>query len=135
WLMLMESLAAGRGISLPAQATGGAKFITRVISAHGQVRKQFGMSIGMFEGIQEPMARTAALTYALEAARRYTVGAIDGGVKPPVVTAMAKYYFTEISRRMINDGMDIQGGAGISRGPRNLLAHGYIATPIQITVE
>ena len=29
WLMLMECLAAGRGISLPAQATGGAKLCAR----------------------------------------------------------------------------------------------------------
>jgi acyl-CoA dehydrogenase len=31
--------------------------------------------------------------------------------------------------------MDVSGGSGISRGPRNLLAHFYIATPIGITVE
>ncbi len=135
WRMLMESLAAGRGISLPAQATGGAKFIARVTSAHAAVRKQFGVSIGKFEGIMEPLARIGGLTYLLEAARLYTLGAIDNGKKPPVVTAIAKYNFTELGRKMINDGMDIQGGQGISKGPNNLLAHGYIATPIGITVE
>ncbi len=31
--------------------------------------------------------------------------------------------------------MDILGGAGICRGPRNLLANIYIATPIPVTVE
>jgi acyl-CoA dehydrogenase len=31
--------------------------------------------------------------------------------------------------------MDVAGGSAISRGPRNLLAHYYIATPIGITVE
>jgi acyl-CoA dehydrogenase len=31
--------------------------------------------------------------------------------------------------------MDVAGGSGISRGPRNQLAHYYIATPIGITVE
>jgi acyl-CoA dehydrogenase len=35
----------------------------------------------------------------------------------------------------INGAMDIVGGAAISRGPRNTLAHAYIATPIGITVE
>ncbi|MEX2367975.1 MAG: acyl-CoA dehydrogenase domain-containing protein, partial [Balneolaceae bacterium] len=52
-----------------------------------------------------------------------------------IVTAIAKYNFTELSREIINDSMDIVGGAGISRGPRNLFAHGYMATPIAITVE
>jgi acyl-CoA dehydrogenase len=135
WRMLTESLAAGRGISLPAQSVGGAKLVTRAISAYASIRKQFGLSVGKFEGIEEPLARIAGFNYILEAMRRYTVGAIDKGIKPAVVTAMAKYNSTEIGRKIVNDGMDIQGGAGISRGPRNLLAHIYMATPIGITVE
>ncbi|HEV7768867.1 MAG TPA: acyl-CoA dehydrogenase [Thermoanaerobaculia bacterium] len=135
WRMLTESLAAGRGISLPAQSTGGAKLGTRVISAYASVRKQFGLPIGKFEGIEEPIARIAGFNYLLEAMRIYTLGAIDQGIKPAVVTAMAKYNATEIGRKIINDAMDVSGGAGISRGPRNLLAHFYIATPIGITVE
>lgn len=135
WRMLTESLAAGRGISLPAQSTGGAKLITRVISAYASVRKQFGLPIGKFEGIEEPVARIAGFNYLLEAMRRYTLGAIDQGMKPAVVTAMAKYNSTEIGRKIVNDAMDVAGGSGISRGPRNLLAHYYMATPIGITVE
>ncbi|MCC6137143.1 MAG: DUF1974 domain-containing protein [Bdellovibrionaceae bacterium] len=38
-------------------------------------------------------------------------------------------------RVVLNDAMDVLGGAGISRGPRNTIAHGYIAAPIAITVE
>lgn len=135
WRMLTESLAAGRGISLPAQSTGGAKLGTRVISAYASVRRQFGLPIGKFEGIEEPIARIAGFNYLLEAMRRYTLGAIDKGIKPAVVTAMAKYNATEIGRRIISDAMDVAGGAGISRGPRNLLAHYHIASPIAITVE
>jgi acyl-CoA dehydrogenase len=135
WKMLMECLSAGRGISLPAQSTGGSKLVTRVASAHASVRKQFGVSIGQFEGIEEPLARIAAFNYLLEGARRLTCGALDQGIKPPVITAIAKYNSTELSRKQWNDGMDILGGQGISRGPRNLLAHGYTATPIGITVE
>jgi acyl-CoA dehydrogenase len=135
WRMLTESLAAGRGISLPAQSTGGAKLATRVISAYASVRKQFGLPIGKFEGIEEPVARIAGFNYLLEAMRRYTLGAIDKGIKPAVVTAMAKYNATEIGRKIVNDAMDVAGGSGISRGPRNLIAHYYVATPIGITVE
>lgn len=135
WLMLTECLAAGRGISLPAQATGGAKLASRVVSAHGVIRRQFGVSIGKFEGVEEPMARLGASTYMLEAMRKYTLGALDQGLKPSVITAIQKYYSTEMGRKGINDAMDIMGGAGISMGPRNLLAEIYIATPIGITVE
>ena len=135
WGMLTECLAAGRGISLPAQATGGSKLAIRVCSAHGVVRKQFGTSIGKFEGIEEPMARVASNTYALEAMRKFTLGALDKGIKPSTITAMQKYYSTEMGRKVINDSLDIMGGAGISLGPRNLLGEIYVATPIGITVE
>ncbi len=135
WLMLMECLAAGRGISLPAQATGGTKLAARVVSAHSLIRRQFGMSIGRFEGVEEPLARIGAAAYQLEAMRIYCLGAIDKGIKPGVITAMQKYYATEMGRGVINDAMDIMGGAGISMGPRNVLAEIYIATPIGITVE
>lgn len=135
WSMLMECLAAGRGISLPAQSTGGAKLAYRTASSHALVRKQFGVSIGKFEGVEEPLARIGSATYALESMRRFTLGALDKGLKPPVVTAIMKYQATEMGRRVVNDAMDIMGGAGISLGERNLIAEGYVATPIGITVE
>jgi acyl-CoA dehydrogenase len=135
WRMLMESLAAGRGISLPATSTAGAKAAARVAGAHALLRKQFGLPIGRFEGIEEPLARIGGFAYLMEAARRYTCGGLDQGVKPAVVTAMMKYNTTELYRKAINDAMDILGGNAISRGPRNTLAHAYINTPVSITVE
>lgn len=135
WRMLMESLAVGRSISLPAQGNGTTKLTARAAGAYAEVRKQFGISIGSFEGIQEQLAHIGGMSYTLEAMRVFTVGAVDSGIKPAVVSAIAKYAGTEISREVINMGMDVVGGAGISRGPRNLLAHPYMATPIGITVE
>ncbi|MEM6446713.1 MAG: acyl-CoA dehydrogenase [Cyanobacteria bacterium P01_D01_bin.123] len=135
WTMLMQSLAAGRGISFPATCTGIAKFVTRVTGAYTRIRYQFGLPIGKFEGIEDPLARIGGLTYLMEAARNYTCAAVDAGEKPAVVAAIAKYQFTELSRQIVNDGMDIVGGSGICRGPRNLLANIYTATPIPITVE
>lgn len=135
WKMLMQSLAAGRGISFPATCTGIAKLVTRVTGAYARVRQQFGLNIGRFAGVEEPLARIGGLTYLMEAARIYTVAAVDQGEQPAVISAIAKYNFTELSRQIINDGMDIMGGAGICRGPRNLLANIYSAIPIPITVE
>ncbi|MEO1023006.1 MAG: acyl-CoA dehydrogenase [Bacteroidota bacterium] len=135
WRMLMESLAVGRGISLPAQSVGGAKLATRAVGAYSAIRRQFGLSIGKFEGIEEPMARIGGYTYLMEAARKYTTGGLDKGAKPAVVTAIAKYNFTELGREIVNDSMDVVGGAGISRGPRNIFATNYTAMPIAVTVE
>lgn len=135
WQMVMECLAAGRGISLPAQSAGMAKSLTRIAGAYATVRKQFGSSLGKFEGIAELLARIGSQAYMLDAARLYTLGAIDKGLKPPVITALMKYHSTEIGRKVWNDGMDILGGAAICRGPRNLLANAYRAIPIAVTVE
>lgn len=135
WKMLMECLAAGRGISLPAQAIGATKLLTKVASAHASIRKQFGVNLGKFEGIEEPLARIGGYNYLLEAMRRYTLGGLDKGIKPPVITAISKYQATELSRKILNDAMDILGGNAISRGPRNLIASLYIGAPISITVE
>ncbi len=135
WLMLMECLSAGRGISLPACANGGAKMVSRYVGGYAAVRKQFGLPIGRFEGIEEPIARIAGFNYVIEAARRYTNGGLDSGAKPAVVTAIMKYNTTEMWRTIVNDAMDVVGGAGISRGPRNVLASAYAASPICITVE
>jgi acyl-CoA dehydrogenase len=38
-------------------------------------------------------------------------------------------------RKSISDAMDILGGTGISRGPRNIISSAHIAGPIGITVE
>jgi acyl-CoA dehydrogenase len=135
WAMLMACLAAGRGISLPATGTGGAALVSRVVGDYAAVRHQFGIPIGKLEGLHDPIGHIGGYTYLLEAARKYTTGGIDNGAKPPVITAIAKYHFTEIFRKIINDGMDVLGGAAISKGPRNLLANIYCGTPIIITVE
>ncbi|MEM1042816.1 MAG: acyl-CoA dehydrogenase [Bacteroidota bacterium] len=135
WKMLMESLAAGRGVTLPAGAAGKTKLAARVAGAHARVRQQFGLPIGKFEGIEEPLARIGGATYLLDAARRYTCAGIMHGAKPAVVTAMLKYQSTELCRAGLTDAMDVVGGNGISRGPRNLLAAQMASSFIGITVE
>ena len=71
----------------------------------------------------------------MEAARVMICGAIDQGRKPAVITAIVKYQLTERMRRVVNDGMDVQGGGGIILGPRNILGRTYQSAPIGITVE
>lgn len=135
WQMLVESLSIGRGISLPSVSLGGSKFALNVVSSYSQLREQFGLSINHFEGVEEKIAKIAAFTYMLNAARNYTLDAIDNGQKPGVVNSVMKYHATEKFREVINDSMDVLGGSAIIRGENNLLAHAYFALPISITVE
>ncbi len=135
WQMLVESLSIGRGISLPSVSLGGSKLALNVVASYCQLREQFGLSINHFEGVEEKIAKIAAFTYMLNAARNYTLDAIDDGVKPGVINSIMKYHATEKFREVINDSMDVLGGSAIIRGENNLLAHAYFALPISITVE
>lgn len=135
WMMLMNCLAAGRGISLPAMGTTSAKFAARVAGAYARIRRQFKVPVGRFEGIEEALARIGGHAYLLEAARRLTNVALDLGEKPAVVSAIMKYQATERMREAVNDAMDIHGGKAICAGPSNYLASTYQAVPVGITVE
>jgi acyl-CoA dehydrogenase len=135
WRMLMECLAAGRSISLPASATGGVKMAARTSGAYCRVRKQFKVPVGKFEGVEEALARIGGHLYVMDAARTMTAQAVDMGGKPSVISAIVKYHCTERGRMVINDAMDVHGGKGICMGPDNYLGRAYQQTPIGITVE
>ena len=135
WKMLMNCLAAGRSISLPANATGMAKLCALTSGAYGHVRTQFKMPVGRFEGVEEAIARIGGNAYLMDAARVMTAGAVDLGEKPSVISAIVKYHLTERARAVVNDAMDVHGGKGICMGPSNYLARAYQQIPIGITVE
>ena len=135
WRMLVECLAVGRSISLPANSTGGAKAAVHATGAYARIRQQFGMPVGRFEGVGEALARIAGLTYILDAGRSVTAAAVDQGARPSVPSAILKYHCTEMGRKIANDAMDVHGGKGICLGPKNYLGRGYQSVPIGITVE
>ena len=135
WRMLMESLAAGRAISLPALGASMQQTSLFVTVGYGRIREQFGLQISRFHAVAERIARMAADLYASDAARRYTAAVLDLGERPSVASAILKVHLTEAGRRAVNDGMDILGGKGIISGPRNLLGVAYRHAPIAITVE
>jgi len=135
WRMLVEQLSVGRCISLPSNSTGGAKAAVYATGAYARIRRQFNMPIGRFEGVESVLARMAGFTYIMDAGRSVTAGAIDGGEKPSVPSAMLKYHLTEMARAIANDAMDVHGGKGICLGPRNYLGRGYQIVPVAITVE
>lgn len=135
WRMLMECLAAGRSISLPSSHVGVDQLCIRSVGAYSRVRKQFNLSIGRFEGIEEVFSDMAATAYSNNAVRHMTSGAVDLGEKPAILSAIAKYHVTEQTRKLANDAMDIIGGKGICLGPSNFLGRGYQQMPVGITVE
>ncbi len=135
WRMLMEQLAGGRAVSLPAGGVGGTKSAAAVTGAFSMVRQQFGMPIGHMEGVEVPIARIAGMAYLTDAAHKYTLNALDKGIAPPVLSAILKQQTTEIAQQCAVDGMDVFSGSGVMQGPNNVPGVGYRAAPVSITVE
>ena len=135
WQMLVEVLSIGRSITLPSTASGGAKMGAVVTGAYARIRKQFGLSIGRFEGVQEALARIAGNAYTISALAESTAAAVARGENPAVPSTISKYHCTEMGRQVAQDAMDIHGGKGIILGPRNYLGRSWQAAPIAITVE
>ncbi len=135
WRMLIECLSVGRAISLPSSTTGAIKMAAAAVGAYARIRKQFGLPIGRFEGVQEALGRIAGHAYSAAAISRMTAAAVDLGEKPSVPSAIAKYHVTEMGREVSAAAMDVAGGKGIVLGPRNFLGRGWQVVPITITVE
>lgn len=135
WRMLVECLSVGRAISLPSNATGGVRAAVAATGAYARMRKQFGLSIARFEGVEEALARIGGLTYATAALSRATAAAVDRGEKPAVPSAIAKYHATEWGRTIAGDALDVHGGKGVQLGPKNYAGRAWQGVPIAITVE
>jgi acyl-CoA dehydrogenase len=135
WKMLMECLAVGRGVSLPATANGSSKFITQSIKYYINTRKQFNMQIGDMEAVREKFIDMYLNTWIIHTSVKLTNHILDSGSTPSVITAIMKQQTTERARNILNHGMDIYSGSGICTGENNFFTKFYNASPVGITVE
>ncbi|MES1925319.1 acyl-CoA dehydrogenase [Salinisphaera sp. T31B1] len=135
WRMLMEQLGGGRAVSLPAGGVALTKASAAAVGPYSIVREQFGIPIGLMEGVEAKVAGIAAMAYTMESARVYVCAGVDNGNHPPVISAILKQQTTEVGQRMVTDGMDVMAGAGVMQGPNNILGAGYIGAPVSVTVE
>jgi acyl-CoA dehydrogenase len=135
WLMLMECLAVGRGVSLPASANGTSKTITYGILNYIKHREQFKMPIGNMQGVREKFLEMFFNTWVIQASVGFTSHILDSGAVPSVLTAIMKQQTTERARKVLLNGMDIYAGSAICIGPNNFFTKFYNSSPIGITVE
>jgi acyl-CoA dehydrogenase len=135
WKMLMECLSAGRGISLPATANASSKVASFGIYHYIKIREQFKMPLENMEAIQEKFINMIYHTWMIQSSISLTNDILDNGNSPAVISAIMKQQCTERGRYVLNDGLDIHGGAGICLGESNFLEKFYRSAPIGITVE
>ena len=135
WKYLMECLAAGRGVALPASAAGASKLLTVGVGGYAGLRKQFNRPIAEFEGVQCKLADMAIRTYEIHTLVEFMNSVLERKETPPVMSAIVKYQTTELARDVVNNAMDVMAGAAICMGPKNFVAPHYMGSPIGITVE
>lgn len=135
WKMLMECLAAGRGISLPSSALASSWVNTYGVSGYANVRKQFNIPLAKMQGVQEKLADMTYNTLLIDSSIRLSNAILDSGEKPSVISAIMKQQCTERARKVLDGGMDVYAGSGICLGENNFIAKYYKSAPVGITVE
>jgi acyl-CoA dehydrogenase len=135
WKMLMECLAAGRGICLPATALASSKAATYGIFNYAKHRRQFNLPLIKMQGVQDKLVDMLFNTWVIQCSVDLTNNILDSGEKPAVISAIMKQQTTDRARDVLNYGMDIHAGSSICLGENNFLEKFYRSAPIGITVE
>ena len=135
WKMLMECLAAGRGICLPATANAASKVSTFGVFHYAMNRRQFNIPLIKMEGVQNKFVDMLYNTWLIQSSISLTNNILDNGDKPAVISAIMKQQTTDRARDVINHGMDIHAGSAICLGDNNFMEKFYRSSPIGITVE
>ena len=110
----IETLNEGR-IAIGAQMIGLARGALEHALAYARQRKQFGKTIGEFQGVQFELARMAT---EVEAARLLVYNAArlrDAGMSFLTEAAMAKYYSSEVAEKAASKAIEVHGGVGITK--------------------
>ena len=110
----IETLNEGR-IGIGAQMIGNAQGALDATVAYLKERKQFGKSLGEFQGIQFQLAQAAT---ELEAARLMVYNATrlkEAGHDIAVTGAMAKLYASQVCERVTSLAVELHGGYGYTK--------------------
>src|SRR5229473_374975 len=110
----IETLNEGR-IAIGAQMIGLARGALDHAIAYARQRKQFGKTIGEFQGVQFQLAKMAT---EVEAARLLVYNAArmrDASLPFVTEAAMAKYYSSEVAENVASKAIEVLGGVGVTR--------------------
>jgi alkylation response protein AidB-like acyl-CoA dehydrogenase len=110
----IETLNEGR-IAIGAQMIGLARGALDHAIAYARQRKQFGKTIGDFQGVQFQLAKMATEVEAARLLVYNTARMRDAGIPFVTEAAMAKYYSSEIAEKVASRAIEVFGGVGVTK--------------------
>jgi alkylation response protein AidB-like acyl-CoA dehydrogenase len=111
FIQAMKILDGGR-ISIAALSLGIAKGAYEASVKYSKEREQFGRPISSFQGISFKLADMATKIQAAELLTRKAGMLKDSHQKTTTLSAMAKYYASEIAVEVSTDAVQVYGGYG-----------------------
>jgi acyl-CoA dehydrogenase len=110
----LDALKTGRLI-VAAWALGAAQRALELGAAYAATRRQFGVPIGDFQGVQWHVADAATQLAAANALLDKVVDDLDRGLARMRDAAMVKLLSTETASRVADSMIQVHGGVGLSR--------------------
>ncbi len=126
----LTTLNTGR-LTLPAASAGVGKWCLYVARTWSAKRKQWGAAIGEHESVALKLSYLAGHTFAMEATSYLTAMLADDSKRDiRLEAAMAKYFCTMHSWKMIDETLQIRGGQGYETSA-SLKARGMEPWPVE----
>jgi alkylation response protein AidB-like acyl-CoA dehydrogenase len=126
----LTTLNAGR-LSIPASATGSAKWALKIAREWSGERVQWGKPLAEHEAVASKLSFVAATNYALDAVLELSAQMADEGRNDiRIEAALAKLWSSEMACVIADEVMQIRGGRGYETA-ESLAARGERAAPVE----
>ena len=126
----LTTLNAGR-LSVPASATGSAKWALKIAREWSGERVQWGKPLAKHEAVARKISFIAATTYALDAVLELSAQMADEGRNDiRIEAALAKLWSSEMACLIADELLQIRGGRGYETA-ESLAARGERAVPVE----
>lgn len=126
----LTTLNAGR-LSIPASATGSAKWALKIAREWSGERVQWGKPLAEHEAVARKLSFIAATVYALDAVLELSAQMADEGRNDiRIEAALAKLWSSEMACVIADEVMQIRGGRGYETA-ESLAARGERAVPVE----
>ncbi|MGO8850166.1 acyl-CoA dehydrogenase family protein [Mycobacterium sp.] len=126
----LTTLNAGR-LSVPASATGSAKWSLKIAREWSGERVQWGKPLAKHEAVASKIAFIAATSYALDAVLELSAQMADEGRNDiRIEAALAKLWSSEMACVIADELLQIRGGRGYETA-ESLAARGERAVPVE----